>query len=67
VLGLFLVLFLFCAYMMLRFSVAAGPQRANPCAVHALFGVVLVPDSFFAIPLSQDFIHPVSSTRTALR
>ena len=57
---LFLVLFLFyCAYMMLRFSVADGPQRANLCAVYALFGVVLIPVSFFAIRLSQDFIHPV--------
>jgi heme exporter protein C len=57
---LFLVLFLFyCAYMMLRFSVAAGPRRANLCAVYALFGVVLIPVSFFAIRLSQDFIHPV--------
>jgi heme exporter protein C len=57
---LFLVLFLFyCAYMMLRFSVADGSQRANLCAVYALFGVVLIPVSFFAIRLSQDFIHPV--------
>ncbi|HET7127524.1 MAG TPA: cytochrome c biogenesis protein CcsA [Gaiellaceae bacterium] len=57
---LFLVLFLFyCAYMMLRFAVAEGPQRANLCAVYALFGVVLIPVSFFAIRLSQDFIHPV--------
>jgi hypothetical protein len=45
--------------MMLRFSVAPGPQRANLCAVYALFGVVLIPVSFFAIRLSQDFIHPV--------
>lgn len=57
---LFVVLVLFyCAYMMLRFSVAAGPQRANLCAVYALFGVVLIPVSFFAIRLSHDFIHPV--------
>jgi heme exporter protein C len=57
---LFLVLFLFyCDYIMLRFSVADGPQRANLCAVYALFGVVLIPVSFFAIRLSQDFIHPV--------
>jgi heme exporter protein C len=57
---LFLVLFLFyCAYMMLRFSVADGSQRANLCAVYALFGVVLIPVSFLAIRLSQDFIHPV--------
>jgi heme exporter protein C len=57
---LFVVLVLFyCAYMMLRFSVAAGPQRANLCAVYALFGVVLIPVSFFAIRLSHDLIHPV--------
>jgi len=57
---LFLVLFLFySAYMMLRFSVADGPQRANLCAVYALFGVVLIPVSFFAIRLSHDLIHPV--------
>ena len=57
---LFLVLFLFyCAYMMLRFSVPDGPQRANMCAVYSLFGVVLIPVSFFAIRLSQDLIHPV--------
>jgi heme exporter protein C len=57
---LFLVLFLFyCAYMMLRFSVADGPQRANLCAVYALFGVVLIPVSFFAIRLSRDLVHPV--------
>lgn len=57
---LFLVLFLFyCAYIMLRFSVADGVRRANVCAVYALFGVALIPVSFFAIRLSQDFIHPV--------
>jgi heme exporter protein C len=56
---LFLVLFLFyCAYFMLRFSVDAGPQRANLSAVYALFGVVLVPISFMAIRLSQRLIHP---------
>jgi heme exporter protein C len=61
---LFLVLFLFyCAYFMLRFSVEEGPQRANLSAVYALFGVVLVPVSFFAIRLSQsDNIHPVALT-----
>jgi len=57
---LFLVLFLFyCAYFMLRFSVEDGPQRANLCAVYALFGVVLIPISFLAIRISHDFIHPV--------
>jgi heme exporter protein C len=60
---LFLVLFLFyCAYFMLRFSVDAGPARANMCAVYALFGVVLIPISFLAIRLSQHFIHPVVFT-----
>jgi heme exporter protein C len=57
---LFLVLFLFyCAYFMLRFSVEPGVQRANMSAVYALFGVVLIPVSFLAIRLSQNFIHPV--------
>jgi heme exporter protein C len=57
---LFLVLFLFyCAYFMLRYSVDPGPARANMSAVYALFGIVLVPVSFFAIRLSHDFIHPV--------
>jgi heme exporter protein C len=56
---LFLVLFLFyCAYFMLRYSVDPGPARANMCAVYALFGVVLVPISFFAIRISKPFLHP---------
>jgi heme exporter protein C len=56
---LFLVLFLFyCAYFMLRFSVDAGPARANMSAVYVLFGVVLIPVSFLAIRLSKQFIHP---------
>jgi heme exporter protein C len=60
---LFLVLFLFyCAYFMLRYSVDAGPARANMCAVYALFGVVLIPVSFLAIRLSRNFIHPVVFT-----
>jgi heme exporter protein C len=60
---LFLVLFLFyCAYFMLRFSVEAGPARANLCAVYALFGVVLIPISFLAIRLANDFIHPTVFT-----
>jgi heme exporter protein C len=62
---LFLVLFLFyAAYFMLRFSVDPGPQRANLSAVYALFGVVLVPVSFLAIRLAQQFIHPVVFTRS---
>ena len=40
-----------------------GPQRANLCAVYALFGVVLIPVSFLAIRLAQHFIHPVVFTR----
>src|SRR5438445_3126744 len=60
---LFLVLFLFySAYFMLRFSVDDGPQRANLCAVYALFGVVLIPVSFLAIRLANDFIHPTVFT-----
>jgi heme exporter protein C len=60
---LFLVLFLFyCAYFMLRFSVDSGPQRANLCAVYALFGVVLIPISFLAIRLANSYIHPTVFT-----
>ena len=61
---LFLVLFLFyCAYFMLRFSIEDGPRRARSSAVYALFGVVLIPISFLAIRLSNDFIHPTVFTR----
>ena len=61
---LFLVLFLFyAAYFMLRFSLEPGLQRANVCAVYAIFGVVLIPVSFLAIRLAQQFIHPVVFTR----
>jgi heme exporter protein C len=61
---LFLVLFLFySAYFMLRYSVPAGPQRANLSAVYALFGVVLIPVSVLAIRLSERFIHPVAFDR----
>ena len=57
---LFLVLFLFyAAYFMLRFSIEPGPMRANLSAVYALFGVALVPVSFLAIRLAQDYVHPV--------
>ena len=59
---LFLVLFLFYStYFMLRFSVEDGPMRANLSAVYALFGVVLIPISFLAIRLANDFIHPPCS------
>jgi heme exporter protein C len=58
---LFLVLFLFySAYFMLRFSIEEGPQRANICAVYALFGVVLIPISILAIRLAENFIHPIA-------
>jgi heme exporter protein C len=61
---LFLILFLFySAYFMLRFSVDPGPSRANLSAVYALFGVVLIPVSFLAIRLAEDFIHPTVFTR----
>ena len=61
---LFLVLFLFyAAYFMLRFSLAEGPGRARISAVYALFGVVLIPISFLAIRLAENFIHPVVFTR----
>jgi heme exporter protein C len=61
---LFLVLFLFySAYFMLRFSVEAGPRRANLSAVYALFGVVLIPVSVLAIRLAENLIHPVVFTR----
>ena len=61
---LFLVLFLFyCAYFMLRFSLEEGPRRARSSAVYALFGVVLIPISFLAIRLAEDFIHPTVFTR----
>src|SRR5437588_9067012 len=60
---LFLILFLFyAAYFMLRFSVEPGLQRANLCAVYALFGVALIPVSFLAIRLANDFIHPTVFT-----
>ena len=61
---LFLILFLFySAYFMLRFSVDPGPARANMSAVYALFGVALIPVSFLAIRLAEDFIHPTVFTR----
>jgi heme exporter protein C len=61
---LFLVLFLFyCAYFMLRFSIEPGARRERSSAVYALFGVVLIPVSFLAIRLAEDFIHPTVFTR----
>ncbi|MDQ4081919.1 MAG: cytochrome c biogenesis protein [Actinomycetota bacterium] len=61
---LFLILFLFySAYFMLRYSTEPGPRRARMSAVYALFGVVLIPVSFLAIRLAENFIHPVVFTR----
>ena len=61
---LFLVLFLFySAYFMLRFSIEDGPRRQNVSAVYALLGVALIPVSFLAIRLAEDFIHPTTFTR----
>ena len=61
---LFLVLFLFyAAYIMIRLSLSEGAARARISAVYALFGVVLIPISFLAIRLAQNFIHPVVFTR----
>jgi heme exporter protein C len=61
---LFLVLFLFySAYFAVRFQLDPGPRRANSSAVFALFGVVLIPISFLAIRLAENFIHPVVFTR----
>jgi heme exporter protein C len=60
----FLILTLFyCAYFMLRFSIEAGPRRARTSAVYALFGVVLIPISFLAIRLANQYIHPVAFNR----
>ena len=61
---LFLVLFLFySAYFAVRFQLESGPRRANSSAVFALFGVVLIPISFLAIRLAENFIHPIVFTR----
>jgi heme exporter protein C len=60
---LFLVLFLFyCAYFMVRFSIEPGARRERISAVYALFGVVLIPVSFFAIRLAEEAIHPTTFT-----
>ena len=50
-------------YFMLRFSIEPGPRRERISAVYALFGVALIPVSFFAIRLANDFIHPTVFTR----
>jgi heme exporter protein C len=60
---LFLVLFLFyCAYFMVRFSIEPGARRERISAVYSLFGVVLIPVSFFAIRLAEEAIHPTTFT-----
>ena len=48
---------------MLRFSVEPGPRQANLSAVYSLFGVVLIPISFLAIRLANEYIHPVAFNR----
>jgi hypothetical protein len=48
---------------MLRYSVEPGARRERISAVYALFGVALIPVSFFAIRLANDFIHPTVFTR----
>ena len=54
----FLILFLFySAYFMLRYSIEPGPARARIPAVYALFGVVLIPVSFLAVRLADQFLH----------
>jgi heme exporter protein C len=60
---LFLVLFLFyCAYFMVRFSIEPGARRERISAVYSLFGVILIPVSFFAIRLAEEAIHPTTFT-----
>jgi heme exporter protein C len=55
----FLILFLYyAAYFMLRFSLDPGPGRARISAVYALIGVVLIPVSFLAVRLAEQFLHP---------
>ena len=55
----FLVLFLFySAYFMLRYSLEPGPGRARISAVYALLGVALIPVSFLAVRLAEQFLHP---------
>jgi heme exporter protein C len=54
----FLILFLFySAYFMLRYSLEPGPARMRISAVYALFGVVLIPVSFLAVRLADQFLH----------
>jgi heme exporter protein C len=61
---LFLILFLFySAYFMLRYSLEPGPARGRISAVYALFGVVLIPVSFLAVRLAEQFLHPTPLIR----
>jgi heme exporter protein C len=54
----FLILFLFySAYFMLRYSLEPGPARMRISAVYALLGVVLIPVSFLAVRLAEQFLH----------
>jgi heme exporter protein C len=54
----FLILFLFySAYFMLRYSLEPGPARMRISAVYALLGVVLIPVSFLAVRLADQFLH----------
>ncbi len=60
----FLILFLFySAYFMLRYSLEPGPARARISAVYALVGVVLIPISFLAVRLAEQFLHPTPLIR----
>jgi heme exporter protein C len=61
---LFLILFLFySAYFMLRYSLEPGPARGRISAVYALVGVVLIPVSFLAVRLAEQFLHPTPLIR----
>src|SRR5918995_2413247 len=40
-----------------------GPRRARISAVYALFGVVLIPVSFLAVRLAEQFLHPTPLIR----
>jgi heme exporter protein C len=60
----FLILFLFySAYFMLRYSLEPGPARGRISAVYALVGVVLIPISFLAVRLAEQFLHPTPLIR----
>ena len=61
---LFLILFLFySAYFMLRYSLEPGAARGRISAVYALVGVVLIPVSFLAVRLAEQFLHPTPLIR----